>query len=331
MHEPRFLIVYALLLEAGAFVLLLSRSSDDLLLIKYLGLHAVASLLLASGAWALLPSGFRKPRIWSWVLTFCLAFFVPAFGLVAILGGVLVGYFLPAAFRKQPFVTVSAPAFNPVPMPAGGGFRQEDLKTLLLSSDSPTELRLQGMMTVRRMPTRSTGEVLRDTLDDQVDDIRLLAYGILDQKEKAITRQIDRAMRLLDSATLSRKYRLYRRLAELYWELVYQDLVQGDIRQLALDRAYHYVDVALSEKSDDGGMWLLQGRICLAQGRLTEAEQSFMSCRMLGLPASRVNPWLAELALWRGQYTRVRKLMGAIADNTRSSSLNQSARYWRRA
>ncbi|WP_421706320.1 sulfite exporter TauE/SafE family protein [Alloalcanivorax xenomutans] len=329
MLESRLLIIFALLLEAGAFVLLLSRSDAEWLLIKYLALHGVASLLLASGVWALLPRGFRNPKKLSWLLTFCLAFFVPAFGLVAILGGVLLGYFLPALFRTDPYVAVATPTFNPVPEPTGGGFRQEDLKSLLLSQDSPTELRLQGMMAVRNMPTRATGEVLRDTLADEVDDIRLLAYGILDQKEKAITRQIDRAMQLLESATLSRRFRLYRTLAELYWELIYQDLVQGAIRKLSLDQAFHYVEMALSEKADDGGMWLLRGRICMVQDQLDEAEQSFLSCRLLGLPHSRVNPWLAELALWRGDYPRVRHLMSAIAD-TQSSSLNQSVQYWRR-
>ena len=61
----------------------------------------------------------------------------------------------------------------------------------------------------------------------------------------------------------ARRYRLYRRLAELYWELNFQDLVQGDIRKLALERGSFYVDRALSERPDDAGMWLLRGRILL--------------------------------------------------------------------
>ena len=256
---------------------------------------------------------------------------MPVFGLVGILGGVLVGYLLPAAFRDEPFVGVDAPVFTPVPAPALAGFRQEDLKGLLKSTDTPVEVRLQSMLTVRGMPTRSTGRVLRETLGDASDDVRLLAYGILDQKEKAITQQIDRAITLLDSATPARRYRLYRRLAELYWELNFQDLVQGDIRKLALERASFYVDRALSERPDDAGMWLLRGRILLTDEQLEHAEESFLHCRQLGLPPSRVNPWLAELALLRGQLGRVRELMTSISDDTQFSSLKGSVQYWRDA
>jgi len=330
MVEVRWLL-YALVLELASLVLLLSASSDLSLFLTYLGTHLVASLLLASAVWGLLPAGFRQPKVLSWLLTFSLAFFVPIFGLVAILGGVLMGYLLPAVFRDEPFVAVEAPVFTPVPAPALTGFRQEDLKGLLKSPDTPVELRLQSMLTVRGMPTRSTGRVLRDTLGDASDDVRLLAYGILDQKEKAITQQIDRAITLLETATDARRYRLYRRLAELYWELTFQDLVQGDIRQLALEQAAFYVTQALSEKDDDGGMWLLRGRIFLTEEKLEQAEESFLYCRELGLPPSRVNPWLAELALMRGQYGRVRKLMTDISTDAQFTSLNQSIQYWRDA
>jgi hypothetical protein len=330
MVEVRWLL-YALVLELASLVSLLSVSNELSLFITYLGTHLVASLLLASAVWALLPSGFRKPAVGSWALTFSLAFFVPVFGLVGILGGVLVGYLLPAVFRDEPFVGVDAPVFTPVPAPALAGFRQEDLKGLLKSTDTPVELRLQSMLTVRGMPTRSTGRVLRETLGDASDDVRLLAYGILDQKEKAITQQIDRAIILLESATQARRYRLYRRLAELYWELNFQDLVQGDIRRLALERASFYVDRALSERPDDAGMWLLRGRILLTDEELEHAEESFLHCRQLGLPPSRVNPWLAELALLRGQLGRVRELMTSISNDTQFSSLKESVQYWRDA
>lgn len=330
MVEVRWLI-YALMLELASLVSLLSASSELSLFLIYLGTHLVASLLLASAVWGLLPPGFRQPRVLSWALTFSLAFFVPVFGLVAILGGVLMGYLLPAVFRDEPFVAVDAPLFTPVPAPALTGFRQEDLKGILSSPDTPVELRLQSMLTVRDMPTRSTGRVLRTTLGDASDDVRLLAYGILDQKEKAITQQIDRAMTLLESATDARRYRLYRRLAELYWELTFQDLVQGDIRELALRQAAVYLTQALSEKPDDAGMWLLRGRIFLIEEKLEEAETSFLKCRELGLPPSRINPWLAELALFRGHYGRVRELMTSISVDAQLTSLSRSIQYWRDA
>lgn len=326
----RFL-VYALFLEFGSLYLMLSGADSRWGLLIYLALHTLASLALARGVWGLLPRHYQEPVWATQLLLFSLALFVPLVGLVAMLIGVAIGYALPAVARDEPFVTVRTPAFTPVPAPSGSGFRQEDLRTLLTSQDTSTELRLQGMLTVRDMPTRFTGSVLREVLGDAVDDVRLLAYGILDQKEKQLTQQINRAMWLLEAANPARAYRLNRRLAELYWELAYQDLVQGDIRELSLRQSFDYVDRALSEKPDDAGMWLLRGRILMVRDDLEEAEKSFRFCVLLGLPASRVNPWLAELALWRGQYQQVRQLMSDIADDSKFTSLDKAARYWRQA
>ncbi|QVL43909.1 MAG: hypothetical protein KFB92_04760 [Alcanivorax sp.] len=326
----RFL-VYALFLEFGSLYLMLSGSDSRWGLLTYLALHTLASLAMARGVWGLLPRHYQEPVGATQLLLFSLALFVPLVGLVAMLIGVGIGYALPAVSREEPFVMVRVPSFTPVPAPSGAGFRQEDLRTLLTSPETSTEMRLQGMLTVRDMPTRFTGSVLREVLGDAVDDVRLLAYGILDQKEKQLTQQIDRAMRLLQTANPARAYRLHRRLAELYWELAYQDLVQGDIRELSLRQSFQYVDRALSEKPDDAGMWLLRGRILMVDGDLEEADKSFRFCVLLGLPASRVNPWLAELALWRGQYKQVRELMSDIADDSKFTSLDKAARYWRPA
>ena len=326
----RFLI-YALFVEVGALYLMLTGADNRWGLLTYLALHTLASLALARGVWGVLPRHYQEPVGLTQLLLFSLALFVPLVGLVAMLIGVGIGYALPAVSREEPFVTVRVPSFTPVPAPSGAGFRQEDLRTLLTSPDTSTELRLQGMLTVRDMPTRFTGSVLREVLGDAVDDVRLLAYGILDQKEKQLTQQIDRAMRLLETASPARAYRLHRRLAELYWELAYQDLVQGDIRELSLRQSFQYVDRALSEKPGDAGMWLLRGRILMVDGDLEEADKSFRFCVLLGLPASRVNPWLAELALWQGQYRQGRGLMSDIAEDSKFTSLDKAVRYWRPA
>lgn len=326
----RFL-VYALFLEVGSLYLMLTVADSRWGLLTYLALHTSASLTLARGVWGVLPRHYQQPVGTTQLMLFLLALFVPLVGLVAMLIGVGIGYALPAVTREEPFVMVHSPTFTPVPAATSGGFRQEDLRTLLTSSETSTEMRLQGMLTVRDMPTRFTGSVLREVLGDAVDDVRLLAYGILDQKEKQLTQQIDRAMRLLENANPARAYRLHRRLAELYWELAYQDLVQGDIRDLSLRQSFQYVDRALSEKPDDAGMWLLRGRILMVNGDLEEADKSFRFCVLLGMPASRVNPWLAELALWRGQYRQVRELMSDIADDAKFTSLDKAVRYWRQA
>ena len=256
-------------------------------------------------------------------------FFIPAIGLLTIIGGIALGVMLPALFMPLPFSQVAKPYFTPVNNQQSAGFRQIDLKSLLTSETAPNALRIQGMLVLKDMPGRITGRLLRDSLGDSYEDLRLLAYGILDQKEKDITRDIDRVLHLLERAKESRRYRLARRLAELYWELSYQDLVRGDIMTLTLERASFYADMGLMESPEDAGLWLLRGRIKMSQGNLGESQESLVFARRLGLSPAQVNPWLAEIALQRRQLPMVRLLMEQIPDGSQFTALNKSVEYWR--
>jgi len=323
------LLIYAVTAEIASVMLLLSKQADLSIFLLYLLSHGLASALLSVVAWSLLPSRFRTPKILSWVLIFSFAFFIPAMGLVTILGGVALGIWLPALFREKPFGLVDQPYFTPVQVNSTAGFRQIDLKNLLTSSQAPNALRVQGMLVLKDMPAKVTGNLLRHSLGDAFEDLRLLAYGILDQKEKEITRDIERALHLLERAKESRRYRLARRLAELYWELNYQDLVRGDIRALTLERAGYYAEMGLMESPEDAGLWLLRGRIQLSQELIGEAHQSMTFARRLGLSAAKVNPWLAEIALQRRQMPLVRMLMLEITDDSQFTQLNKSVEFWR--
>ncbi|MCG8392886.1 MAG: hypothetical protein MI745_07370 [Pseudomonadales bacterium] len=323
------LLFYAISTELASVLLLLGSDNSLALFFLYLIAHGLASALLSIAAWGFMPTRFREPKLLSLLLVFAFAFFIPAIGLLTIVGGVLVGVWLPALFRHKPFALVASPYFTPVSARQEATFRQVDLKSLMTSGNVPNALRIQGMLVLRDMPARVTGRLLRDSLGDDYEDLRLLAYGILDQKEKEITRDIDRVLQLLERAKESRRYRLVRRLAELYWELSYQDLVRGDILKLTLERAAFYADAGLMESPEDAGLWLLRGRILMAQEKLGEAQQSMVFARRLGLSAAQVNPWLAEIALERRQFSLVRMLMGQITEDTQFTALSKSVEYWR--
>ncbi|MED5432106.1 MAG: hypothetical protein VX920_07195 [Pseudomonadota bacterium] len=323
------LLFYAISAELASLLLLLSQDTSLAHFFLYLLSHGLASALLAVVAWVMLPARFRQPKRLSLALIFSFAFFIPAIGLLTIVGGIALGIMLPVLFRPLPFSLVAKPYFTPVSNPQSGGFRQIDLKSLLTSNDAPNALRIQGMLVLKDMPGRVTGRLLRDSLGDAYEDLRLLAYGILDQKEKEITRDIDRALQLLERAKESRRYRLARRLSELYWELSYQDLVRGDILALTLERAGTYADMGLMESPEDAGLWLLRGRIKMSQDKLAEAQESLVFARRLGLSPAQVNPWLAEIALARRQLPMVRLLMEQIPDGSQFTALNKSVEYWR--
>ncbi|MFP3656764.1 sugar ABC transporter permease, partial [Burkholderia sp. SIMBA_052] len=78
-------------------------------------------------------------------------------------------------------------------------------------------------------PARTVSPLLQGMLADPLDDIRLLAYGILDNREKTLTQQILVERPKLDvklHPELSDAERAHanRTLAQLYSELIYENL-----------------------------------------------------------------------------------------------------------
>ena len=66
-------------------------------------------------------------------------------------------------------------------------------------------------------------------------------------------------------------------------------------------------------------------------GRLEEADAAYRRARELGLPASRVVPYLAELAFARRDFTQVRALLQTMQDWEGLSRLQPVLKFWGQA
>ena len=126
-------------------------------------------------------------------------------------------------------------------------------------------------------------------------DIRLLAYGMLDNLEKNLNGLIHSERQRLATGG-NERIAAVRRLSELYWELVYHDLVQGDLRNFALAQSQDYTHEALTNAHDDTCLHRRLGRLKQMRGYLTGARAAYDQALALGMPQSRITPYLAELA-----------------------------------
>lgn len=321
-------IFYALSLELASLLLLIQQSHELADYLMFLLLHGMASGVLTALALQVLPKQYRSPLFFVALLVFGFTFFVPYLGFILALLSIAVGLYLPTLIRPNTFNKVALPDYTPMPSTRHQNADGVDLKSLLTDNSLPDDQRIQGMLAVKSLPVRITGRILRDSLGDDFEDLRLLAYGVLDQKEKDVTIRIDRAKNLLKHADERRKPRLLRLLSELYWELVYQDLVRGDIKQLAMDKALEYSGQALDENKNDGQMWFLQGRVYLEGGQFALAETCLKHAKSLGMPSSRINPWLAEAALMLKNPLMTQALMTEISGSNQTPASKAAIDYW---
>jgi hypothetical protein len=322
-------IALALLLEIYGLYNLSRTESSDWVLFIYLLQHAVASVLLAVAGWYLIAEKFRQPRLPITLLLFNVSFFIPVLGLPSVFAAVFISGFRRRTKIRHPFASLVMPEFVLSLRETEIKFSQGGIKSRLAHSSTPTSQRLQSLLALQGIPARVSSPLLQDMLGDSSDDIRLVAYGLLDSREKKITAQIHHEIVNMRTAE-SKEIRLvgYRQLAELYWEMVYAGLAQGDLRTHALNQSLLNVDSALALSNQDTGLLFLKGRILLESKKYEESRQVLEFAMTLGLPESRALPYIVEIAFHRRDYSMVQQLLTRLSVYQLTPIMKNAIRFW---
>lgn len=325
----------AVTFEIAAWGTTILDTGNDARLFAYLSLHLVASLLLALALSALLSTGSLRQRGMMILLIAVCSYAIPVAGFL----GMLFGTLMLQTYRKAP----DAQEFNSAELPDFDqhqkhhpGFRQTGLRSFLNNSAVPMNTRMGAMVALQYVSGRISAPLLRDLLSARDEDIRLLAYGMLDNQEKRINLAIDSELKALakssngeigeasDAETLERVHRL----SDLYWELVYQELVQGDLRDYALHQSLHYCERGLCLVPDNAALTLRHGRLLHCLGRSNDATAKYHRALELGLNATRVIPYQAELCFEQRDFAEVRRLMQELGHEVALPRLQPIVDYW---
>lgn len=318
--------------ETLALLLLAYGDSGLAALLGYLPLHAAASGFAAVAAGLLLPRPYQFPRRWVWASLFGFNFFVPIIGLAATLLGVLGGSLFPQLLQPRVFVDVPRPDYTASGDEGSKRPRGAAARAQLLNPNAPQAARVEALLSVGETGAAATGGLLRGLLADANDELRLLAYGMLDRREKEISGGLARERRLLATAEEIDDRETVRvicgRIAQLYWELVYQDLAQGDTAQFALEQVLIFAERALRDDAGDGARWLLIGRAQMRRGDLRAADRALRQSLAYGMPRRSVLPYLAELRFAQRRYDDVRQAMLELGGQPGSETLAAMQQYW---
>ncbi len=321
----------ALLLELSALVTLWPAGEQDRMWYVFLLQHAGSSMLLTISCWFLMPVAYRYPRWAMLLLLFNFAFFMPVLGMAGIFVAVLI-----ASLRRKekvihPFTKLVLPEFVLSLREPSMKFSQGEIKSRLAHGNIPTPQRLQSLLALQGIPARVSSPLLQGMLGDSSDDIRLVAYGLLDSREKKITAQIHAEQSKLRHAKAGQaRLMALKQLAELYWEMVYAGLAQGDLRLHSLNQALSHADEALQLAEHDTGMLFLKGRILHNLKRDAEAVEMLQAAIQCGLPEFRAMPYLVEIAFRQGEYELVQERMNSFSNAQVTPLMKKVVDFWGR-
>lgn len=322
------LALAAIVLEGAGFRSLPGFGSAAQGLAGYLAAHAAASALAALVLVRTLPGPSRAEprRAFGFFLALC--FFVPVLGVPGLLAASFVARLFPKRGSREVFSTVATPEYAPhtelhdAPRPHG------PVRAQLTDPASPVETRMRALLSIQELPSRVANPIIRGMLADPSDDVRLVAYGILDGREKAVNARILAARAQLSGDDPLGRLQAEKELAELYWELVYQGLVQGDLQKHAAAQARMHFDNALALAPEDAALWALGGRLAIFAGQYERAWHAFNRAMDFGLPEVRMLPYLAEVAFRTRRFDQVRALLERIAKTSHTQRMAQVIDYW---
>jgi hypothetical protein len=324
-HIAHWVLPLSLALAAETIALLQVSASSPL---HALAWHVVAALSSALLGWQLNEGTTHGQPPSAAFIAGALVLALPALGFLGLLWVVLPHWGRARAAAGRELLELELPAFHQrdsASFDPGGGFGPIEEE---LSPERPVDQRVRSVMTLRRMDPRRAVPLLRLALADSSEDVRLLAYAILERREKQIRTQIDRALRELRTSP-SEPVRLMRSLANQHWELVYGGFSEGDARLLTLSQAADWAEAAL-RAAFDGATALLLARVRLQQGDGAAAWPLIIAAaERAGVASDVCAPLLAEAAFLLRRFDWIPRLLAGACDNPLlSPQLQPVARFW---
>lgn len=280
-------------------------ASGGFFLLVYI-ISAIVSFIVALLLLPIMPKSYRQPKKYVLIYLGAFATFVPVLGIIGLVAVVLYLHL----FGKEPqdFAVESAPIPRYMPklkikkhnLGEGGA-------TFKLRNDFfSVEDRTHALLSMSNSNVQYANYMVQDTFQDNSDELRLMAFNLVDQKEKRINKEIKIVkQRLEEHLSTMEKAKLQKQLAFLNWELIYNDLPEGDYFALVIRRALTYATEAVNMLPNDPMLWVLLGRIYHQADHFEKATEAFLQAEKLGAPASAYIPYLAEVSFSQRKLSEV--------------------------
>lgn len=165
---------------------------------------------------------------------------------------------------------------------------------------------IQALMALSHRDQPGHARIIRELLRHQDDELRLLAFSILDRREKQIMEILHRIQAQMDQHLDPAHLALFQKeLVLLYWELLNLAIGQEDLQQFYFEQTAFHLQLASELMPDDPGLQILRARLALRQNRTEVAERALRETERYPIPPSRTVPYLAELAFQQRRYDQV--------------------------
>jgi len=295
--------------------------------------HVLANMIMAWGLQGPLPARYRTSFYKAFCCYFTLGFFIPVLANIGLLMVFIFGV------RKEKLADRNTKNWRHIPqplMPNQAPDMRDNLKfgghgmpSRLLKSDN-LEDHLGIVLATRFMRDENAVPLLYTAIKSPLDDVRLLAFSLLEKRSAHINGRIEvlqDRLEFLEKGEESAK--IHVSIANCYLRLVTLELIQAEMKTQALEKARRHLAEALDSDASDRNSHFALGQVLLAQGKADQAQAAFSEALNLGFAPMHVYPMLARTAYMKRQFGKVPKYLKRIPFEHRNyPPLANVAAYW---
>ncbi|MBD3801345.1 MAG: hypothetical protein IE886_07900 [Campylobacterales bacterium] len=215
-------------------------------------------------------------------------------------------------------------------------FGEASLSASMNDKQIPASKRLVALTTLSEKADKQSIGLFRQMLSNQNDELRLFSFSVIESVEHSLYQQIHKAQNIIENGTLSKALRCLnaKKLAYLYWELVYLELADEVLTRFLLDESERYCRRGLEHNPQDIDLYLLIGKIALRRGDDSAAERALTNATALDLANDMNNtrflqPYLAEIHYRQRRFDYVKAVISGSTYFRLHATTDPVYRMWR--
>jgi len=243
-------------------------------------------------------------------------------------------------------------------------FGEGSMGDLMTSEYAPKSKKLRALSSLANNISSVNLRIIRQTLTSTDDEIRMFGYAIINKAEKSLNTKINDQLDLYKEAKdallnkeldIKEEEKLKRqkaesakKLASLYWEMIYTELSHESLKENFLKEVTFYIEeskkyyLPLFHDTEDekeiedlkgliARLFILMGRVYISQSKYDKAMTEFTIAKEINENEyASVLPYLAEINFVQGRYNVVSSILNSASDLELNSTLHHVIEQWKK-
>ncbi len=209
-------------------------------------------------------------------------------------------------------------------------FGEGSMNELLSNDIASTSLKMKALVSMSDYITRENLALIKNSLSDKNDEIRLYSFAIIDNMERDINDKIHIKLKEFQESNSSiAKAKVAEELTFLYWDMVYYELSNDDLKKYILNELKKYATIVLKVNLHHTNINILLGKVYLMEEEYDKAASHFAMAIEQEDETDYALPYLAEIFYGMKNFRSVRSLLSSTESLNMNVMLHPVVSQWK--